>query len=51
MSDKALPDWVKVDEKRFNVIKNEIQPAKNKNLQARQNRGSPISFDKSYNLI
>ena len=24
MSDKALPDWVKVNEKRFNVIKNEI---------------------------
>ena len=51
MSDKALPDWVKVDEKRFNVIKNEIQPAKNKNLQARPNRGSPIYFDKSYKLI
>ena len=24
MSDKALPDWVKVEEKRFSVIKNEI---------------------------
>ena len=37
--------------KRFNVIKNEIQQAKNKNLQARPNRGSPIYFDESYKLI
>ena len=51
MSDKALPDWVKVDEERFNKIKNEIQQAKNKNLQARPNRGSPIYFDESYKLI
>ena len=45
MSDKALPDWVKVDKERFNKIKNKIQQAKNKNLQARPNRGSPIYFD------
>ena len=51
MSDKALPDQVKVDKKRFNVIKNEIQQVKNKNLQARPNRGSPIYFDESYKLI
>ena len=37
--------------KRFNVVKNEIQQAKNKNLQARPNRGSPIYFDDSYELI
>ena len=51
MSDKALPDWAKVDEKRFNKIKNEIQQAKNKNLQARPNRGSALYFDESYKLI
>ena len=51
MSDKALPDWVKVDEERFNKIKNEIEQAKNKNLQARPNQGSPIYFDESYKLI
>ena len=31
MADKALPDWVKVDKKRFDMIKMEIQNAKNKN--------------------
>ena len=51
MSDKALPDWVKVDKKRFNVIKNKIQQAKYKNLQTRPNCGSPIYFYKSYKLI
>ena len=51
MSDKALPHWVKVDEERFNKIKNEIQHAKNKNLLARPNRGSPIYFGESYKLI
>ena len=51
MSDKALPDWVKVDEKRLNVIKNEIQQAKDKNLQSGPNRGSPIYFDELNKLI
>ena len=31
MADKALPDWVKVDKKMFDMIKMEIQNAKNKN--------------------
>ena len=31
MADKALQDWVKVDKKRFDMIKMEIQNAKNKN--------------------
>ena len=48
---KKESDWVKVDEERFNKIKNEIQQAKNKNLQARPNRVSPIYFDESYKLI
>ena len=48
---KKESDWVKVDEERFNKIKNEIQKAKNKNLQARPNRVSPIYFDESYKLI
>ena len=39
-SDKTLPDWVKVDRKRFNVMKNQIQNAKKNNLQARPKRGS-----------
>ena len=51
MSDKALPDWVKVNEERFNKIENEIQQAKNKNLHARPYHGSPIYFDESYKLI
>ena len=32
MSDKALPDWVKVDKKRFDRIKNKVQNAKNNSL-------------------
>ena len=51
MSDKSLPNWVKVDERRFNRIKNKIQQAKNKNLQVRPNRGSPISLNESRRLI
>ena len=43
--------WIKVSEKRFNVIKNKIQQAKNKNLQARPDRGSSIYSDESYTLI
>ena len=46
-----LPKWIKVSEKRFNVIKNEIEQAKNKNLQARPDRGSSIYSDESYKLI
>ena len=33
------------------LIKNEIQEAKNKNLQARPDCGSSINFDESYKLI
>ena len=51
MSDKALPDWVKVNERRFNVIKNENQQAKRNNLQTRPNRDSPIFFDELYKLV
>ena len=54
MPDKALPNWVKVNEERFNRIKNEIQQAKTlqaKNLQVRPNRGSPISLNESHGLI
>ena len=51
MFDKALPNWVKVDEERFNKIKNEIEQAENKNLQARPNRGSPMSLNESRRLI
>ena len=32
MSDKVLPDWVKVGMKRFDRIRNKIQNAKNNNL-------------------
>ena len=50
-SDKTLPDWVKVDRKRFNLMKNQIQNAKKNNIQARPKRGRPIYFNKSYRLI
>ena len=32
------------------MIRNEIQQARNKNLQARPNCGSPIYFDESYKV-
>ena len=51
MSDKSLSDWVKVGKKRFDRIKNQIQNAKNNNLEAKPERGSPIYFDKSYKVI
>ena len=42
MSDKSLRDWVKMG---LDRIKNQIQYAKNNNLQARPERGN---FDESY---
>ena len=46
MSDKSLPNWVKVDKKKkFDEIKNQNQKAKNSNLQARPESGSPIYFN------
>ena len=45
MSDKALPNWIKVDKKRFDRIINESQNAKNNNLHAKPSHGSPIKFD------
>ena len=51
MSDKALPNWVKVSKKRFDTIKNAVQNAKRDNLQARPQHTSPINFDNSNKLI
>ena len=42
-----LLKWVKVSKKRFDVIKNKVQNAKNNNLQARSNRSSLINFNES----
>ena len=46
-----LPKWVKVSKKRFDMIKNKVQNAKNNNLQARPNRSSLINFSESNNLL
>ena len=51
ISNKALPNWVKVSKKRFDTIQNAVQNAKKDNLQARPQRGSPINFDNSNKLI
>ena len=48
MSDKSLPNWLKVGKKRFERIKNQLQKAKHNNLQARPERGSPIYLNESY---
>ena len=42
-----LLKWVKVSKKRFDVIKNKVQNAKNDNLQTRSNRSSLINFNES----
>ena len=49
MSDKALPNWIKVDKKRFDRIINESQNAENNSLHAKPSHGSPIKFDESIN--
>ena len=51
MSEKALPNWVKVSKKRFDAIKNAVQNSKRDNLQARPHHVSPINFDNSSKLI
>ena len=51
MTDKVLPNWVKVSKKRFDTIKNAVQNAKRNNLQARPQHASPINFDNSNKLI
>ena len=51
MSDKLLQNWVKVGKKRLDRIKNQIQKAKDNNLQARPERGSPIYLNEPYKLI
>ena len=47
----GFQSWVKVDKKRINRIKNQIQNAKNNNLQAKPKCDSLIYFDESYKLI
>ena len=51
MSVKALPNWVKVNKKRFDAIKNAVQNAKRNNLLARPQHASLINFDASNKLI
>ena len=46
-----LPKWVKVSKKRFDMIKNKVQNAKNNNLKARSNRKSLINFNESKKLL
>ena len=40
-----LPKQIKVSKKRFDVIKNKVQNAKNNNMKARPNRKSLIIFN------
>ena len=46
-----LLKWVKVSKKRFDMIKNKVQNAKNNNLKARPNRKSLINFNESKKLL
>ena len=49
--ESKLPKWVKVIKKRFDVIKNKVQDAKNNKLQARPNRGRLATFNESNKLL
>ena len=51
MTGKTLPNWVKINKHRFNIIKNVVRNARKNNLQARPQHASPINFDKSHKLI
>ena len=51
MSEKTLPNWVKVSKKRFDTIKNAVQNATRDNLHIRPQCGSSINFDNSNKLI
>ena len=44
MCDQSLPNWVKVGKKRVGRIKNQLQKARDSNLKARPERGSPIYY-------
>ena len=46
-----LLKWVKVSKKRFDMIKNKVQNAKNNNLKARPNTKSLINFNESKKLL
>ena len=50
--DKTLPDWVTVDKKRFNTIKNNVKRVKDKNeFVLSGGSGSRIYVNDSYQLI
>ena len=51
VSNKKLPDWVRVDRTTFNQIKDKVKKVKDKNMYVRPNRGFYISADDSYKLI
>ena len=50
MPDNALPKWVKIGKKRFNMIKSKVQNAKDNNLQAGPSN-KLIDFTRSNQLI
>ena len=51
VSNKKLPDWVRVDRTTFNETKDKVKKVKDKIIYVRPNRGFYISADDSYKLI
>ena len=51
VSNKKLPDWVRVDRTTFNEIKDKVKKVKDKIIYVRSNRGFYISADDTYKLI
>ena len=51
LSNKKLPNWVRVDRTTFNQMKDKVKKVKNKNIYVRPNRGFYISADDSHKLI
>ena len=51
LSNKKLPNCVRVDRTTFNQMKDKVKKVKNKNIYVRPNRGFYISADDSHKLI
>ena len=49
--ESKLPDWIKVNRQKFDVIKSKVQNAKNNNLRARPKGGKINNFNESNKLL
>ena len=48
---KKQPNWVRVDEKKFNQMKDQVKKVKDSNLYVRPNRDAYTNINDSHKLI